>query len=61
MSRRTSGLTAVLAAVALAGGSFPAAASAGGKPTDPGSSASEKKSAPVVTGRPDGAGDGRKN
>ena len=61
MSRRTSAFTAALAAAALVGGILPAAASAGDKPTDPGRSASAGSTAPVVTGRPDADGDGRKN
>jgi hypothetical protein len=61
MPRRTSALTAALAAAALAGGILPAAASAGDKPTDAGKSASAGSKAPVVTGRPDADADGRKN
>ncbi len=62
MPRRTSALTAVLVSAVVAGGILPAAASAGaGKTNDSGKSATAGSNAPVVTGRPDGAGDGRKN
>jgi len=59
--RPTSALAAVLATSVLAGGFAPAAASAGTPPADPGKSATAGSNAPVVTGRPDSTGDGRKN
>lgn len=65
MPRRTPVLAAVFATAALAAGLAPAAASAdagGIKPVDPGQSEYAAQSIPpVVTGRPDGDGDGRKN
>lgn len=62
MPRRTSAVTAVLVSAVLTGGIMPAAASAGaGKTTDSGKSATAGSNAPVVTGRTDGDGDGRKN
>ncbi len=61
MPHRTPVLAAVLAAAVAVGGVLPAAASAGARPADPGKSASAGSNAPVVTGRPDADGDGRKN
>ncbi len=61
MPRRATTLTAVLAAASLAAGLVPAAASAERPaPTDK-ALKSDQGTPPVTTGRPDGAGDGRKN
>lgn len=63
MPRRTPAL-ATIAAAALAAGLVPAAASAapgGSKPVDPGMSERAGTKSPVIKGRPDGVGDGRKN
>lgn len=65
MPRRTPVFAAVFATAALAAGVAPAAAAAGPGgvvPVDPGQSQYAAQSTPpVVTGRPDGVGDGRKN
>lgn len=64
MPRRTPALAAIVTAAALGAGLVPAAAFAGPggtKPVDPGMSERGGSSSPVIKGRPDGVGDGRKN
>ena len=61
MPRRTTALTAVLAAATLAAGLVPAAASAEKPAPTEKAAKSDQGTPPVTTGRPDGTGDGRKN